>query len=94
MREIDRVATDPRNLERRLLAFYGVRPVTVNIFLRELRPFWRPADPEPLPVVLETAAACGVYLGTIPRRSLVFARIEAGLVRARHQRRGPTSARA
>jgi hypothetical protein len=94
VREIDRVATNPRDLERRLLAFYGVGPVTVNIFLRELRPFWRHADPEPLPAVLEAAAACGVDLGTTPRRSLVFARIEAGLVRARHQRRGPTPARA
>lgn len=30
-------ATDARDLEQRLLAFYGVGPVTVNIFLRELR---------------------------------------------------------
>jgi hypothetical protein len=26
-------------------------PVTVNIFLRELRPYWTKADPEPLPIV-------------------------------------------
>ena len=33
-------ARDARDLEERLLAFYGVGPVTMNIFLRELRPFW------------------------------------------------------
>jgi endonuclease III len=41
-------ATDARDLETRLLAFHGVGPVTLNIFLRELRPFWSKADPEPL----------------------------------------------
>ena len=33
-------ARDARDVEERLLAFYGVGPVTMNIFLRELRPFW------------------------------------------------------
>jgi hypothetical protein len=94
VREIDRAAAGPCDLERRLLAFYGIGPVTVSIFLRELRPFWRHADPDPLPSVLETAAACGVDLGSIPRRSLMFARIEAGLVRSRHQRRRSTRERA
>ncbi len=42
-------ARDARDLEEGLLAFYGVGPVTVNIFLRELRPFWSKADPDPLP---------------------------------------------
>jgi len=36
-------ARDPHDLEERLLAFYGVGPVTMNIFLRELRPFWAKA---------------------------------------------------
>src|SRR5208283_3963271 len=39
-------ARDARDLERELLLFYGVGPVTVNIFLRELRPYWTKADPE------------------------------------------------
>ena len=42
-----------RDLEKRLLRFYGVGPVTVNIFLRELRPYWKKSDPEPLPAVLK-----------------------------------------
>ena len=44
-------ARNSRDLEDRLLAFYGVGPVTMNIFLRESRPFWLKADPDPLPVV-------------------------------------------
>jgi hypothetical protein len=82
------VASDPADLEARLMGFYGVGPVTANIFLRELRPFWRKADPEPLAAVRELARAWGVDLDRRSRRSLAFARIEAGLVRALHARRG------
>ena len=81
-------ARDPRDLEQRLQAFYGVGPVTANIFLRELRPFWAKADPEPLPAVRRLARARGVDLESWPRKSLTFARVEAGLLRAR-TRRGP-----
>ncbi len=76
-------ASDARDLEARLLAFYGVGPVTVNIFLRELRPFWRKADPDPLPVVRRLAKRLGVDLGRYRRKSLTFARVEAGLIRRR-----------
>ncbi len=31
--------TDSNDLDRRLLDFYGVVPVTVSIILRELRPY-------------------------------------------------------
>jgi len=71
------------DLERRLLAFYGVGPVTTNIFLRELRPFWANADPAPLPLVEQLAQRCGVDLKHYDRKSLVFARVEAGLLRRR-----------
>lgn len=76
-------ARDKHDLEARLLAFYGVGPVTVNIFLRELRPFWPKADPEPLPVVAALARQIGVEFSKPNRRSLAFARLEAGLVRLR-----------
>lgn len=78
-------AADPRDLERRLLALYGAGPVTVNIFLRELRPFWAKADPEPLPAVRELAGRLGVDLSRYSRKSLAFARIEAGLIRRRRE---------
>lgn len=74
-------ASSPEELEERVRAFYRVGPVTVNIFLRELRPFWKLADPAPLPRVRELAEALDVDLAGLPRKSLRFARIEAGLVR-------------
>lgn len=78
-------SSDSDDLESRLLAFYGVGPVTTNIFLRELRPYWRKADPAPLPVVRRLARRCGVDLGRLDRKSVTFARVEAGLVRMRAQ---------
>jgi hypothetical protein len=76
-------AGDDRDLERRLLDFYGVGPVTANIFLRELRPYWRKADPAPLPFVRALAQRMGIDLDRHDRHSLDFARLEAGLVRLR-----------
>lgn len=72
-------------LEQRIDEFYGVGPVTANIFLRELRPFWPAANPEPLPEVTETAHRFGIDLSGYDRKSLVFARVEAGLMRLRHK---------
>ena len=72
-----------RELEAKLLRFFGVGPVTVNVFLRELRPFWRHANPEPLPIVLELAEDLGLDLTAFDWKSMAFARIEAGLIRAR-----------
>lgn len=74
---------DSAELETRLLDFYGVGPVTANIFLRELRPFWPKADPSPLPAAQTLAAHLGIDLAAYPRKTLAFARIEAGLVRMR-----------
>ena len=76
---------DARDLEERLLAFYGVGPVTMNIFLRELRPFWAKADPDPLPVVERLAKRLSIDLDRYRRKSLVFARVEAGLIRQRRE---------
>ena len=89
LRALHDAARDHADLERRLLAFHGVGPVTMNIFLRELRPFWPKADPDPLPVVRELAKACGVDLSRHDRKSLAFARIEAGLIRVRKTRPHP-----
>ena len=79
-------AADSSDLEARLDAFYGVGPVTANIFLRELRPVWPKSDPNPLPVVVEAANSYGVDLGAYDRKSPTFARVEAGLIRASHGR--------
>ena len=84
-------AQDAHDLEARLLAFFGVGPVTANIFLRELRPFWPKADPAPLPMVGAVAARFDVDLTKYDRKSITFARVEAGLIRLRHQLRRQTA---
>ncbi len=82
-------AKDKTDLEALLLDFYGIGPVTVNIFLRELRPYWEKADPEPLPAVKEIARRLKVDLDRLGRKSLDFARLEAGLIRMRKMRIDP-----
>jgi hypothetical protein len=81
-------ARDARDLEQRLLGFYGVGPVTMNIFLRELRPFWAKADPDPRPIVLALAKRLSIDLTRYKRKSLTFARVEAGLIRRRRELAG------
>jgi hypothetical protein len=78
-------ARDARDLEERLLAFYGIGPVAMNIFLRELRPFWPKADPDPLPAVRKLANRLSIDLARYRRKSLAFARVEAGLIRRRRE---------
>jgi len=85
-------ARDKSDLEARLFAFPGVGPVTANIFLRELRPFWPKADPPPLPVVVAVAASLGLDLHRYRRTTLTFVRIEAGLIRMRHGHSAPAKA--
>ena len=74
-----------RGVEEKLLAFYGVGPVTLNIFLREMRPFWTKADPAPLPTVKKLAKRLSIDLNRYNWKSLVFARVEAGLIRRRRE---------
>ena len=85
LRRLHDSARDARDLEERLLAFYGVGPVTMNIFLRELRPFWAKADPDPLPAVERLAKRLSIDLACYGRKSLVFARMEAGFIRRRRE---------
>jgi hypothetical protein len=81
-------ARDAREVEERLLAFYRVGPVTANIFLREMRPFWAKADPAPLPPVKRLARRLAIDLSQYRRKSLTFVRLEAGLVRRRRELAG------
>ncbi len=67
------------------MALYGVVPVTANIFLRELRPFWAKADPDPLPIVSRLARRLSIDLTRYKRKGLLFARVEAGLIRRRRE---------
>ena len=82
-------AKSSKNLEDKLLDFYGIGLITVNIFLRELRPFWEKSDPQVLPVVEQLARTHGIDLNAYGRKSLTFARIEAGLIKLRKKRPKP-----
>jgi len=81
-------AKDSNDLENRLLEFYGVGPITVNIFLRELRPFWEKDNPNVLPIVKKLAKRFRIKLDNYSRKSLTFIRIEAGLIRLRKENIG------
>lgn len=83
-------AANAADLENRLLAFYGVGPVTTNIFLRELRPYWKKADPAPLPAVYRVARQLKLDLDRYDRKTMRFIRLEAGLMRLRGQLRHRT----
>ncbi len=85
----------PRDLETRLTAVgKGIGPVTVNIFLREMRDVWPKADPALSPLALPAARDLGFAGGTgvpmdalrrawaaDPARGYVFGDFEAALVR-------------
>lgn len=84
-KRLHNAAKDERDLEAKLKRFSGVGPVTANIFLRELRPFWPKANPEPLSFVRKRARKTNIDLETFDRKSITFARIEAGLVRSKRK---------
>ena len=80
---------DNEDLENKLMDFYGIGPITTNIFLRELRPFWSKSNPEPLPVVKELARKYRIELDKYERKGITFTRIEAGLIRLRKEIQNP-----
>jgi endonuclease III len=60
LEELNRQSNSPKDLEKRLREFKGVGPVTVNIFLRELRTVWDNAKPEPSKIAIEAAKRIGL----------------------------------
>jgi hypothetical protein len=93
LRALHAKAHDPADLEALLCEFYGVGPVTVDIFLRELAPYWKKADPPPLPEMARLARDLGIRLEGYPVHTFERARIEAGLVRMLHRSRPKGAAR-
>jgi hypothetical protein len=59
-------ARDSRDLEARLLDFRGVGPVTLGIFLRELRGIWPKADPPLSELAVQAARALRITRATDP----------------------------
>jgi len=75
-------AKSSRDLEKRLMEFKGIGPITTNIFLRELRTVWKKADPESLPVVKKMAKKFRIKLPH-NRKTMKFIRLEAQLIKER-----------
>jgi hypothetical protein len=78
-------ARDNQDLEASLKLFYGIGPITVNIFLRELRPYWEKSNPRPLAIAIEAAKTLGLDLSSYNRKTITFTRIESGLIRLRKE---------
>lgn len=78
-------AEDAEDLEKKITDFYGIGPVTVNIFLRELRPYWKKDKVGILPAITKLALAHGLDITGLNRSTLSFVRIEAGLIRLRKE---------
>lgn len=74
-----------KELEKNLKKFHGIGSITVNIFLRELRPIWEKANPEPLDRVKNIAEELDIDLSEFNRKSWDFVRVEAGLIRLREK---------
>ncbi|KPV63727.1 MAG: hypothetical protein AOA66_0683 [Candidatus Bathyarchaeota archaeon BA2] len=64
-------ALNQSDLEKRLMALgKGVGPVTVSIFLRELRGLWEKADSKPTPLVILAAKNLGIVKEESPEKTL------------------------
>ncbi len=81
LEKIYRDAKDPKDLERILMQIRGIGPVTVNIFLRELRHIWSKADPDFSPFVKLAAKRLKIDLSKYNRHTKKFVRLEAALLR-------------
>lgn len=83
LNQLHEEAADPRDLERKLMRFKGIGPVTVNVFLREMRGIWGKADPLPSDLTLlaarnlrlvqteDRAQALALLKGLVPMERLV-----------------------
>jgi endonuclease III len=71
-------AKDPRDLERRLMEFKGVGPVTASIFLREMRGTWEKANPPLQQATLRVARNLGLIQQENPEKALRELRLRCG----------------
>ncbi len=72
------LAADSRDLENRLQKLAkGIGPVTVNIFLREMRGAWRKADPLPGEACVIGAWRYGFFPGHMKSREKILVELKA-----------------
>lgn len=81
LEELHKRSTSPSDLEERLRKLgKGIGPITVSIFLRELRNLWSKADPEVSPLAKLASKNLQIDLN-IDRRTKNFVKLESNLVR-------------
>jgi endonuclease III len=76
--ELRRQSADTRDLENRLMEFKGIGPVTVQIFLREMRAVWE-INPKASSRAQQAAKCLGIDLGELSGELL--SRVETALVK-------------
>jgi hypothetical protein len=77
-------AKDSRDLEKKLVGLgKGIGPTTVSVFLREMRPIWSKADPEPAPLVKLAMQELGIkdIKKLAKQKRLDVVRLETALLR-------------
>lgn len=74
-------AKNSKDLEEKLKEFYGVGPVTTDIFLRELRCVWRKADPKLSKFVGLAAKNLRINLMKFDKKTERFVHLESSLLR-------------
>lgn len=86
LNQLHDTAADSNDLEQRLVAFKGIGPITVNIFLRELRGIWKKANPPFSDYVIFAAKNLGIkdikqYWQKNKVKGYNFVNFEAALLR-------------
>ncbi len=77
LRAVEHAAADSTDLERRLMALGpGIGPVTVAIFLRELRGIWSKADPLPCGMGIRAAHDLGYVSARMHEPARILDRLE------------------
>ena len=76
LEELYRKSTSPGDLEKRLQESKSIGPVSVNIYLRELREIWQKARPKPSKIATDTAKQIGLESVECCQSSLVRLTLE------------------
>ena len=74
-------SSDSEDVEKRLQEFKGIGPVTINIFLREMRVIWPKSDVKVLPVINKTAKKLKIKIYKFNKKTNTFIKLECALYR-------------
>jgi len=78
LNRLHKMADDPADLERRLRSLAkGIGPVTLSIFLREMRGIWGKADPLPCDLCVAAAQKLGLISRKLKKKERILAELKA-----------------